>query len=76
MQVILDLIVHTAPDNAMAMPVPTAHGLMQQPKRRIDEEDPNAKFGRLEDGQGGDLGDKERYANDNGISQKYKNFLI
>ena len=29
----------------MAMPVPTAHGLMQQPKRRIDEEDPNAKFG-------------------------------
>ena len=48
------------------MPVPTAHGLMQQPKRRIDEEDPNGpKFGRLEDGQGGDLGDKERYAREN-----------
>ena len=60
-----DLIVHITLDNAMAMPVPTAHGLMQQPKRRIDEEDPNNKFGRLEDGQGGDLGDKERYAREN-----------
>jgi len=47
----------------MAMPVPTPHSLMQ-PKRRIDDEDPNGqKYGRLE--EGGEINDKERFAREN-----------
>ena len=46
----------------MAMPVPTAH--MLQPKRRMDEEDPNGqKYGRLEEGP--EVNDKERFAREN-----------
>ena len=47
----------------MAMPVPTPHSLMQ-PKRRLDDEDPNGqKYGRLEEGQ--EINDKERFAREN-----------
>lgn len=49
--------------NAMAMPVPTPHSMLQ-PKRRMDEEDPNGqKYGRLE--EGGEINDKERFAREN-----------
>ena len=47
----------------MAMPVPTPHSMLQ-PKRRMDEEDPNGqKYGRLE--EGGEINDKERFAREN-----------
>jgi len=47
----------------MAMPVPTPHSMLQ-PKRRMDEEDPNGpKYGRMEEGQ--EINDKERYAREN-----------
>ena len=54
---------HTFRNREMAMPVPTPHSLMQ-PKRRLDDEDPNGqKYGRLEEGQ--EINDKERFAREN-----------